>query len=586
MKIIKCLLSIVLILFIAVFLTSCSKSSSSSTPPASTGTSGTINGVAAVGTPIVGGNISIVCVAGTPFSTTTDTSGTWQVNFSGETFPCAVEVSGGTINSVTNTTNYNSIAISADTVNVTPLTDLLVANLVGTATPSTWFAGLSSNPAPLASITQTQVNTALTSLSNTLLSGLTQLSANNPITTTFTPTSGNVSDDMLTALLTAMSNTGVSYTTLLGDASTSTPITGFNTALTVAYVQTTSGAFTQADLTGTWIMHGLKTGSASIWAYMTLTIDSSGNVTTSNYLNSTGSTTGGGTGTFTIGSNGVITASGSGSNLPPNLNLTMTSNKNVIAGTSYDSGNPTIGAADLWIFQKVVSGTTYSSADVQNLSFVFHELYNSTTNEPSWQYGTGTTNASGVVTFTSLTNPTGPQTPPSSPGTLSVDSSGNVTQSGDTNFNGFLSADKKTIVATDTTNGSDYNLFIIQITGQTYNAGPLIAGTWTQHFVSEVDFTNSPDYDSPANPNAFWVDETQTVTSGGAYAYSNATSSLSGFTPSSGGTASITSSGTVTTSENSTYNGQMSYDGTFCVGTATTVDGDGNNWYQLIVNTQ
>jgi hypothetical protein len=37
--------------------------------------------------------------------------------------------------------------------------------------------------------------------------------------------------------------------------------------------------------------------------------------------------------------------------------------------------------------------------------------------------------------------------------------------------------------------------------------------------------------------------------------------------------------------ENSTYNGQISYDGTFCVGTATMVDDDGNKWYQLIVGT-
>jgi uncharacterized membrane protein len=243
MKSIKCLLSIVLIIFVAVFLTSCSNSSSSSS---STPTlTSTLGGVVAVGTPIVDGNISVICAAGSPISTTTDAGGAWQVTSSGETFPCAVEVSGGTINEVANTTNYNSIAISAGIVNVTPLTDLLVANLVGTA-PSTWFAGLSTNSAPLASITQTQVNTALTNLSTTLLSGLTQLSANNPITTTFTPISGNVSDDMLTALLTAMTNTGVPYTTLLGDASTATPITGFNTALTTAYSQTPSGSAPQA----------------------------------------------------------------------------------------------------------------------------------------------------------------------------------------------------------------------------------------------------------------------------------------------------------------------------------------------------
>ena len=239
MKSIKCLLGIVLIFFVAVFLISCG--GGSSTPPTST-----LSGVAAVGTPIVGGNISVICAAGSPLSTNTGTGGAWQVTFSGQTLPCAVEVSDGTINGVANTTNYTSIAISAGTINVTPLTDLLVANLVGTATPSTWFAGLSSNSAPLASITQTQVNTALTNLSTTLLSGLTQLSANNPITTTFTPISGNVSDDMLTALLTAMTNTGVPYTTLLGDASTATPITGFNTALTTAYSQTPSGSVPQA----------------------------------------------------------------------------------------------------------------------------------------------------------------------------------------------------------------------------------------------------------------------------------------------------------------------------------------------------
>ena len=159
MKSIKCLLGIVLIFFVAVFITSCSSSSGGSTPAASTGTSGTINGIAAVGTPIVGGNISVICAAGSPFSTTTDTGGAWQVTFSGETLPCAVEVSGGTINGVANTTNYNSIAISTGTVNVTPLTDLLVANLVGTATPSTWFAGLSSNPASLASITRLMPST-------------------------------------------------------------------------------------------------------------------------------------------------------------------------------------------------------------------------------------------------------------------------------------------------------------------------------------------------------------------------------------------------------------------------------------------
>ncbi|BCO27289.1 hypothetical protein MIZ03_2177 [Rhodoferax lithotrophicus] len=68
--------------------------------------------------------------------------------------------------------------------------------------------------AQLIDITQTQVNTALGYLS-TALPALTSLSVTNPITTAFTPTSGNVSDDMLTAL----ASTGVAYTSLLSKVS-------------------------------------------------------------------------------------------------------------------------------------------------------------------------------------------------------------------------------------------------------------------------------------------------------------------------------------------------------------------------------
>lgn len=209
-----------------------------------------LNGVAALGTPIVNGNINVICAAGSPLSTTTSNTGTggaWQVTLSGQNLPCAVEVSNGTINGVTNTIPYHSIAITQGTVNVTPLTDLMVANIVGMANPSTWFAGLKTTPAALTAITQTQVNTALADLS-AALSGLTPLSANNPITTTFTPTSGNVSDDMLTALELVITNnaSSVTYTSLLSEVSTTTVATttvpaGFGTDLAAAYAGTASG---------------------------------------------------------------------------------------------------------------------------------------------------------------------------------------------------------------------------------------------------------------------------------------------------------------------------------------------------------
>jgi len=197
--------------------------------------SSTLSGVAAVGYPIINGSIKVVCTGGGSLNTTTNSTGAWQVIISGQTLPCAVAVSGGTINNLANTLSYHSIATSFGTVNVTPLTNLMLANLVGTVTPTTWFTSLA--PATLASITSTLVDVAISNQCSAL-SGLSPLCANNPVTTVFTATSNNIMDNMLSALQMAMMNTGVTYASLLNQAFTagySTPVAGFNTALTTAY---------------------------------------------------------------------------------------------------------------------------------------------------------------------------------------------------------------------------------------------------------------------------------------------------------------------------------------------------------------
>ena len=222
----------------ALSLTGCNGGSSSSAPAAST-----LGGVAAVGDPIVNGNISVNCAAGSALATTTNSTGAWLVTLSGQTLPCAVQVSSGTINNAANTAIYHSIATSEGTINVTPLTDLMVANLAGTATPSVWFGELNATPAPLAAISQANVDAALTKL-RTALNGLSSLNTVNPITTTFTPAPGNVGDDILAALKTAMTSTGVTHEAMLNNASLpafTAFVTGFDTALTAAYSGTASG---------------------------------------------------------------------------------------------------------------------------------------------------------------------------------------------------------------------------------------------------------------------------------------------------------------------------------------------------------
>ncbi|MDD5029294.1 MAG: fibronectin type III domain-containing protein, partial [Rhodoferax sp.] len=216
-------------------LTGCGGSS----PEATTG----ITGIAAVGAPIVNGTVNIQCAAGNAIaSTTTSNDGVFQFNLTGQTLPCAVQVSGGMVNSVTNATPYHSIAVTVGTVNVTPMTDLLLANLAATATPSTWFTALGTSKTPLTTINQTAVDASIAKIRSTL-AALAPLVTLNPVTSAFTAAAGNSMDDTLAAFKAAMTKASVSYSTLLSAAATPafTAPTGFSAALGNTFAATVSG---------------------------------------------------------------------------------------------------------------------------------------------------------------------------------------------------------------------------------------------------------------------------------------------------------------------------------------------------------
>jgi len=204
------------------------------------------------GVPSVGAVVKVTCASG-PALTSQPTSnvGAWQVTLSGHTFPCAAQVSGGTINRITNTTVYHSLGLSSGILNITPLTDLVVANAAQAATPSAWFTALNSG-------TLTQINaTAVTNAVNLLIRilGLAQLGTSiNPMTSSFTPAAGNVMDDTLTALSTSLTNAAIAYPTLLAQAGAGPAFTapaGFSVRLGAAYVGTTSGKAAAGAGTGT-----------------------------------------------------------------------------------------------------------------------------------------------------------------------------------------------------------------------------------------------------------------------------------------------------------------------------------------------
>ena len=329
----------------------------------------------------------------------------------------------------------------------------------------------------------------------------------------------------------------------------------------------TTAVYTQADLAGTWNIHFLRTGNKNKWKTGTAMIDSYGNAIMTSCMDSTGDDSCPATGTiqFTLAANGVISASGA--NASPNTRMTMTSNKDFIVGTA---DNTSASSFELWIMQRVVSGITYSSADLQNQSLVGHELRVGHQNH--WRYWTGTTDANGMLTISSETDPSGTNTPGATGETLSVDSAGVVTGKG---MYGFLSADKKTLVSVDTytdTNGTSYDLTIIQITGQAYTAGTLPAGTYFAHMLAVG-----------ASPAPFRLHFTASTYNGGIMIFRDWISSNSVFTnPGENFHGWISASGTVTISEMPTYNGQVSNDGTFIVATLTNTTGV----YSLQINTK
>ncbi|HSW15030.1 MAG TPA: hypothetical protein VLI06_19440 [Solimonas sp.] len=175
------------------------------------GSTSTLSGVAAVGAPIVAGAVTIKCSDGRTHSDTTSATGSYSKQVPQTSLPCAVRVSGGTIAGAANTRSYHSFATRSGVVNVTPLTDLVVA-LASGMSPSAWFDAIAATAPPrLAQLTPS----ATTLLSRLEAAGYALPAGFSPFTTAFTAASGNSYDDLLEALAAALEGAGVSYEELL-----------------------------------------------------------------------------------------------------------------------------------------------------------------------------------------------------------------------------------------------------------------------------------------------------------------------------------------------------------------------------------
>lgn len=233
----------------------------------------TLSGTAAVGHPIVGGSVSVRCAGGTPpAATITDSNGAWSIDVANQTLPCAVALTGGTANGVANTNQYHSVTTARGVVNITPMTDLLVANIVQSTTPSTWFASLAGTPTALNSISQANIDASLQRFRNAypLLSALSTI---NPISDSFTPSSGNSMDDMLEALAQTRAQIGSTHADDLAVVAVSgaiQPSAAFYSALVWKYRGTSTGGgsnYASTLVTGTAPASTYTGGSEELAAY-------------------------------------------------------------------------------------------------------------------------------------------------------------------------------------------------------------------------------------------------------------------------------------------------------------------------------
>ena len=317
-------------------------------------------------------------------------------------------------------------------------------------------------------------------------------------------------------------------------------------------------AFSQADLTGTWDLIFFQIGRDAGWWRGTATIIGSGGVTVTSGLDSTGSPSvpAAGTISLTISSTGVVSESGSGGN--SSFHGQMSSNKQLIFGTE-DWGSD--NTASLRVVRKR-TGTSFSNTDLANKTFTYHQLLSGADN--TWERGAGTTNASSVVTLTSIVTPSGDQTPGEA-GQLAVNSAGIVTGIGDSTFYGLMTDDKKVIFVIQTRDIGEYGFMVITITGQTYTQ-PDLAGTYN---FSAIRNTLVPS----------WSYGNESIDAGGTLTFLTYTDSAGGAAPAPSSRV-LSASGVITLPGDTSFHAQLSYNKDLWVRTNTNASGK----YGLAIN--
>jgi hypothetical protein len=190
-----------------LLLAACGGGGSSSAAVTPAGSTLTLTGVVSVGPAVASAPVQITCATGTA-SATTGAGGTYSAGITSGALPCVLRATtstGSLLHSVAAGTGTTA------TANITPLTELVTANVAG-GNPDTLYTTF--NAAAQAKVTPTTVATAITTTA-AALAGTVDLAGANPLTDALTVstsgTSGNAADQLIDQLNNAIT---VSQTTL------------------------------------------------------------------------------------------------------------------------------------------------------------------------------------------------------------------------------------------------------------------------------------------------------------------------------------------------------------------------------------
>lgn len=272
---------------------------------ATTPASSTVTGAVAVGAPVSGATVTIKCEnAATAITTTTTATGSYTVEIPADSFPCALQATGGNFPAGFSALHSFASNSNASTINITQLTDLALAAAVGGGIAA-WFdspvwASGNNLPAELESLRSLLVTQGY-SIPTTWASGSTA-----PLTLTFTPSATPPADSidrLLEDIQAGIQNAGITYDTARGNfeedesfpmAMTEEPDTGGggntgggNTGGGTGVAQESLGAAAIGDyntnstrdeflaaVTGTWpvAIHKVPAGRESLYGQGMLTL--------------------------------------------------------------------------------------------------------------------------------------------------------------------------------------------------------------------------------------------------------------------------------------------------------------------------